>query len=63
VQAQDERLSQWLERVDALAESLRQLAATPPVVPETGERQPQLSLVRAKPARAESAAEAAGGTA
>ena len=63
VQAQDERLSQWLLKVDALAESLRQLAATPPTVHESPERAPHLSLVRAKPALHDSPAEAAGGTA
>ena len=63
VQAQDERLEQWLARVDALAETLRLLARTPPVVHDGGERAPHLSLVRAKPAIDDSPAEAAGGTA
>jgi hypothetical protein len=63
VQAQDERLSQRLLKVDALADALRQLAAAPPSLQESGERAPHLSLVRAKPALHESPAEAAGGTA
>jgi len=63
VQAQDERLSQRLLKVDALADALRQLAAAPPSLQESPERAPHLSLVRAKPALHDSPAEAAGGTA
>jgi len=63
VQAQDERLAQWLARVDALAEALRVLACTPPLVHDGAERAPHLSLVRAKPTIDDSPAEAAGGTA
>ncbi|HSB98365.1 MAG TPA: dynamin family protein, partial [Burkholderiaceae bacterium] len=63
VQAQDERLAGWLAKVDALADALRQLAATPPSAQETAERAPHLSLVRARPAQQTSPAEAAGGAA
>jgi hypothetical protein len=63
VQAQDERLSQRLLKVDALADALRQLAAAPPSLQESADRAPHLSLVRAKPALHDSPAEAAGGTA
>jgi chromosome segregation ATPase len=62
VQAQDERLSQWLVKIESLADALRQLAAAPPSVQESTERAPHLSLVRAKPALDDSPAEAAGGT-
>jgi hypothetical protein len=62
VQAQDDRLSQWLKRVDELAAALQTLAATPPSVHDASERPPHLSLVRAKPAQSPSPAEAAGGT-
>ncbi|HSB25412.1 MAG TPA: dynamin family protein [Burkholderiaceae bacterium] len=61
VQAQDDRLAGWLSKVDALAESLQQLAATPPSVQESAERAPHLSLVRAKPAPHAGPAEAASG--
>ena len=40
VQAQDERLSQRLLKVDALADALRQLAAAPPSLHESAERAP-----------------------
>jgi hypothetical protein len=63
VQAQDERLGQWLARVDVLAQALSDLARTPPAVQDGGDRQPHLSLVRAKPSLAGTPAEAAGGTA
>jgi hypothetical protein len=63
VQAQDDRLNQWLKRVDELATALHTLAATPPSVHDGSERAPHLSLVRAKPALSASPAEAAGGTA
>jgi len=62
VQAQDDRLSQWLKRVDELAAALQTLAATPPSLNDASERPPHLSLVRAKPAQSPSPAEAAGGT-
>jgi hypothetical protein len=62
VQAQDERLSTWLTKVDELAAALRALADVPPSAAEA-ERAPHLSLVRAKPTTAAAAAEAASGSA
>ena len=63
VQAQDERLTTWLTKVDELAAALRAIAAEPPSVSEGADHAPRLSLVRAKPAPASAPAEAAGGSA
>jgi hypothetical protein len=64
VQAQDDRLQQWLQRVEALADALRNLAASPPSA--SGEAgAPHLSLVRAPAGNGAGAkkAEAAGSAA
>jgi hypothetical protein len=63
VQSQDERLQQWLARVDALAGALRDLAASPPSLNENGERASHLSLVHSAAAVATAEAETAGGAA
>ena len=63
VQAQDERLTTWITKVDDLAAALRAVAATPPTVNDSAERAPHLSLVRAKPASSVAPVEAAGGSA
>ncbi len=63
VQSQDERLQQWLTRVEVLAGSLRDLAASPPSLDDGGERAPHLSLVRPATAVAAAEAEVAGGAA
>ena len=57
VQAQDERLTTWLTKVDELAAALRAIAAEPPSVSEGADHAPRLSLVRAKPAPASAPAE------
>jgi hypothetical protein len=58
VQAQDDRLQQWLDRVESLATALRDLAASPPPIDGAGERVAHLSLVKSQAA---APAEAAGG--
>jgi len=63
VQAQDERLTTWIGKVDELAAALRAVAAETPSVSESADRAPHLSLVRAKPAPSAAPAEAAGGSA
>ena len=63
VQAQDERLTTWITKVDELAAALRAVASEPPSVSEGAERAPHLSLVRAKPSVSAAPAEAAGGSA
>jgi hypothetical protein len=63
VQAQDERLTNWIAKVDELAAALRAVAAVPPSVNDTADRAPHLSLVRAKPSVSAGPAEAAGGSA
>jgi len=63
VQAQDERLTQWITKVDELSAALRAVAATPPSVLDSAERGPHLSLVRAKPTPSTTPVEAAGGSA
>ncbi len=57
VQAQDDRLNQWLAKVETLSGALRELAASPPHADEAADRAPHLSLVRtgASPAPAEAA--------
>ena len=57
VQAQDDRLQQWLDRVEALATALRDLAASPPPIDGAADRGAHLSLVKN---RAAVPAEAAG---
>ncbi len=61
VQAQDDRLNQWLAKVDTLSGALRDLAASPPSADEVADRAPHLSLVRTGASTAP--AEAAGSVA
>ncbi len=63
VQAQDERLTLWISKVDELAAALRDVAGKPPTLSDGGDRAPHLSLVRAKPSASASPVEAAGGSA
>jgi hypothetical protein len=63
VQAQDERLTTWIAKVDELAAALREAAVKPPSANDGAERAPHLSLVRAKPSVSAVPAEAAGGSA
>jgi hypothetical protein len=58
VQAQDDRLQQWLDRVESLATGLRELAASPPPIDDAADRGAHLSLVKS---HAAVPAEAAGG--
>ena len=58
VQAQDDRLQQWLDRVESLATALRDLAASPPPIDGSADRGAHLSLVKSQTAVP---AEAAGG--
>ncbi|MFO1217671.1 MAG: dynamin family protein [Burkholderiaceae bacterium] len=52
VQSQDERLQQWLSRIDALAKALRDLAASPPQMDADADRGTHLSLVKGNTAAA-----------
>ena len=61
VQAQDDRLNQWLAKVETLSGAVRELAASPPSADEAADRAPHLSLVRGGASTAP--AEAAGSVA
>jgi hypothetical protein len=60
VQAQDERLTLWITKVDELAAALRDVASKPPTLSDGGDRAPHLSLVRAKPSASAAPVEATG---
>ncbi len=60
VQGQDDRLQQWLERVDSLAAALRDLAASPPQIDDELDRGAHLSLVKGGTAPAASSTSTAG---